>query len=48
MKKPAEGMAGFSVYIERIRRLALLRQALLPSAAKTSLSSQQTGSQKTF
>jgi hypothetical protein len=29
MKKPPDRMAGFSVYIEKIRRLAVLRQALL-------------------
>jgi hypothetical protein len=48
MKKPAEGWAGFSVYIERIRRLAILRQAFLPSAAKLPFLCQQSGSQKTF
>jgi len=48
MKKPAEGRAGFSVYIERIRRLAVLRQAFLPSAAKLPFLCQQSGSQKTF
>jgi hypothetical protein len=48
MKKPAEVMAGFSVYIERIRRLAILRQAFLPSAAKLPFLCQQSGSQKTF